>query len=130
MGLKEFLRGYFIVPYSGGFSPYRTGVLVHIMFSTYTGCILSIILAGLLRWNPFIVSGLIFAAILMLWGLGARLGILSHYNPLITLAFFAAPGAIVVWKSHFLPFFKQLSLGIGVGFSAHILWSIILPKQK
>ncbi|MFA6318140.1 MAG: HEAT repeat domain-containing protein [Elusimicrobiota bacterium] len=93
-----FLMGnYFIAPGTEGFSAYRTGIFVHILFSISV-CMGALILATeVLFRSPAFGASAGGVAVFLLWGAGVWLGVLSHYNPLITLA--AIVGTVLLSKT-------------------------------
>ncbi len=82
---RQYLEAWFAVPSSKGFSAYRTGWLVHLAFSVllaeWTWVGLGAIGATAF---PLRIAGSLFV-VFAAWGGGALLGIVSHYNPLVTL---------------------------------------------
>ncbi len=106
--MSEFLRAYFSVPSKEGFSAYRAGEFVHILFSALVG---TVVLRFLIP-NIFPHMGLFYAyliaflSIVSVWGIGVLIGVYSHYNGFITLAVIAAwVGLIIVIKWPVLVFF-------------------------
>jgi hypothetical protein len=79
------LRAYFSVPSAGGFSPYRTGQPTHVLFSCVIGQVTWLGLAQIIAPSWGVVIGGVFVAVLVVWGIGVRLGILSHYHLWLTL---------------------------------------------
>lgn len=83
--LIAFLRNYYVVPRTDGFSAYRTGFAVHYGFSlavTFFVMALAAHVGISILWT-FITA---FSLILLLWGVGVYVGVMSHYGPVPLLA--------------------------------------------
>ena len=118
--LSEILQGYFRVPPTTGFSPYRTGATVHGLLSAGVAMLVA---GGLVRLGvpliPSLVAG--FVAVLAGWGVGAALGILSHYG--VVWVWLVAL-ALVVGGAFALPLQAYLSLIYGM--STHVVTHTLL----
>lgn len=114
------LRRYFSVPSTGGFSPYRTGQLLHLVFSGLVGG-LGFWTAGLLgapEWASALTAlGTVFGS----WGIGWFLGVQSHYvfMPAPVLAFAALTLAIALGG-------RPVALPAVVGLAAHLMCRLLL----
>jgi HEAT repeat protein len=83
--LRWLLEYYFVVPATGGFSAYRTGWMMHLMFSVLVCAAGGLIARRVFDASLPVVAAAAFAPVFLLWGAGVWAGVLSHYNPLITL---------------------------------------------
>ena len=110
---RELLAAYFTVPSSQGFSAYRTGWFVHCAFSVLLAEVACVAL-GLIGVSslPLRAAGALLA-VLLAWGAGAFLGILSHYNPLLMLLAIAGVVASFRLFGDFAP------VGFVIGVAAH-----------
>ena len=111
----ELLATYFQIPSSEGFSAYRTGWIAHFGFSAIVAVIIYTIASGALGLElvPSAVAAL--AGVILLWGVGALVGIYSHYNPLIMIGVI---GAIIVL---FVKGSKSIVVGIPIALVGHLL---------
>jgi len=83
--IGKFFTEYFHVPHPGGFSPYRSGESIHLMFSAITA------VTAIWICSFFIIPTLLHKAaialitVFVLWGIGVLLGVESHYSAFITV---------------------------------------------
>ncbi|MBI5209838.1 MAG: HEAT repeat domain-containing protein [Elusimicrobia bacterium] len=107
------MENYFVVPGTEGFSAYRTGAAVHWMFSVLVCMAVVVVAARLGVVAAPVVTVAAAAAVFLLWGAGVWVGVMSHYNPLITLAALAS----LVVLAKVLP--KQMAVAGVAGVLAH-----------
>ncbi|MBI5883589.1 MAG: HEAT repeat domain-containing protein [Elusimicrobia bacterium] len=80
------MENYFVAPTTEGFSAYRTGFFVHILFSIAVCLAMLHLVTQFLFRSPAAGAAAGGLTVFFLWGVGVWVGVLSHYNPLITLA--------------------------------------------
>jgi HEAT repeat protein len=118
--VRWLFEDYFAVPGTGGFSAYRTGWIVHVLFSVLVAA------AGVLIARRFagvtlpILAASAFAPVFLSWGVGVRAGVMSHYYPLITLggAGVTVVAAILIGKE-----FPILAVA---GVAGHVVASVLI----
>ncbi len=112
----ETVSGYFQVPSSEGFSAYRTGWVAHLAFSTLVAAGAYAICSSL-GLAPLRSALTALGMVLLLWWVGVRVGIASHYTPLLMLA------AIAVLLTSLLAarIAPPLLFGLPIAFAAHAL---------
>jgi hypothetical protein len=108
------LKSYFAVPSAAGFSPYRTGQTIQLLFSGIIGQVTWLALERTLDPHWGIIVGGVFAGVLALWGIGVRIGIHSHYNPLLALFVF------IVFMVGVLKFPAVALPGLAAGLLSHV----------
>lgn len=116
------LRLYFAVPSTEGFSPYRTGVGLHVALSIVEGgaayAAVTMLLGGA-WWAGFAAA---LFAVVALWGVGWKLGVASHYVGLMLI-----PGLALVGITLALPYLGKPGLvAAAAGLVAHVVASIVL----
>lgn len=118
--LRWLLEGYFAAPGTGGFSAYRTGWVVHVLFSVLAAA------AGVLVVRRFggsalpVLAAAACAPVFVLWGVGVRAGVASHYNPLITL------GAVAVTVVAGFLIGKEFPLLAAAGVAGHLAVAVLV----
>jgi len=115
VAVLEVLAAYFQIPSSEGFSAYRTGWIAHFGFSAIVAATIFAVASraiglGLL---PSAVAAL--AGVILLWGVGVLVGVLSHYNPLILIA------VVIVIIVLFVKGSQSIALGIPIAIAGHAL---------
>ena len=117
---RQYLAAYFTVPSRKGFSAYRSGWIVHFVFSVLLAELTWLGLGRIgANYLPLRAAGT-FLTVLASWGAGALLGILSHYNPLLTLL--AMAGALASFR-----FFGDFApVGFVIGTVAHCASLLLL----
>jgi HEAT repeat protein len=118
--VRWLMEDYFVVPDTGGFSAYRTGWLVHVIFSVLVGAAGVLIARHFLGISLPVLAVAAFAPVFLSWGIGIRAGVLSHYNLLITLgaAAVAVGAAVLIGKD-----FTVLAVA---GVAAHGVASVLI----
>jgi hypothetical protein len=115
---RELLTAYFSVPGRKGFSAYRTGWFVHLIFSVLVAEVACVVLGRMgMSSLPLRAAGALLA-VLVAWGAGTFLGILSHHSPLVVLL---AIGGLV---ASFRLLGDVAPVGLVLGFAAH--WAALL----
>ena len=111
----EVLAAYFQIPSREGFSAYRTGWLAHFGFSAIVAAsIYAVFLRAIgLGPGPSAVAALV--GVILLWGVGVLVGILSHYNPLILIAVIAVVIVLFIKGS------QAIVVGIPIACVGHML---------
>jgi hypothetical protein len=117
--ILDLLLQYFFVPTREGFSAYRTGWLVHFVYSIVLA---TAITAGVVALGFTILHGLSVATlgVSLLWGTGIIVGVYSHYSPLILLAALAVIGGLIFYH----PAAPYLALSFLVALAVHV---VIVP---
>jgi hypothetical protein len=113
-------RHYFHVPPAGGFSPYRTGQVTHLLLSACESGVASWLMGrvpGMPVWAAVVAAAI---APVALWGPGWKIGVASHYNILLTLAALAGAVALVFTAP------QPGGLGILVGSIAHPIAAAVI----
>lgn len=115
----DLLGIYFGVPSREGFSAYRTGWLVHFVFSALLAAGIT---AAAVAMGLTLVAGLVAAVlgVVLLWGVGAFVGIVSHYSPLILLGALAVGGGSLFFPAAA----AYVVLGVPVAVAVHL---VIVP---
>jgi HEAT repeat protein len=111
----ELLATYFHIPSSEGFSAYRTGWIAHFGFSAIVAAIIFTVASGALGLQPLSSAAAALAGVILLWGVGALVGVYSHYNPLIMI------GVIGVIIALFVKGSTAIALGIPIALAGHFL---------
>jgi HEAT repeat protein len=122
----EWLAIYFRVPSREGFSAYRTGWIAHMVFSAIVAVAIQTMASRMLGLAPGPAIGLALAGVLLLWGVGVLVGILSHYNPLIMIA-----AIVVMFAGPLLS--PSMVLGLLIAALGHVLmipFSLVLRRAK
>ena len=84
------IKNYFFSPSTEGFSAYRTGQNIHLLFSVIVSTSICLIVNSFITLNISTVCILSFLIVLLFWGVGVIVGVHSHYNLLITIIIFIA----------------------------------------
>jgi HEAT repeat protein len=115
VAVLEVLAAYFQIPSSEGFSAYRTGWIAHFGFSAIVAATIFAVASGAvgLELLPSAVAAL--AGVILLWGVGVLVGVLSHYNPLILIA------VVIVIIVLFVKGSQSIALGIPIAVAGHAL---------
>jgi hypothetical protein len=118
VAVLEVLAAYFQIPSSEGFSAYRTGWIAHFGFSAIVAATIFAVASGAagLGLLPSAVAAL--AGVILLWGVGVLVGVLSHYNPLILIA------VIIVIIVLFVKGSQSIALGIPIAVAGHALMQL------
>lgn len=113
VSILALIAAYFCVPSSEGFSAYRTGWIAHVAFS-------ALVAAGIttasrtLGLPGGLTVALALAGVVLLWGVGVLVGVLSHYNPLIMIG-----GIVVVFAG--LALSASMAVGLVIAVVGHAL---------
>jgi hypothetical protein len=123
--LLSFLKKYFTVPSSKGFSPYRTGHNIHLLFSALVaGSVVTSIDVLFHIQLSMLIKALISAlSVFLFWGVGRMIGINSHYNGFLTIIIIIAV-PVSIW------IFPAILGGMIYGALSHLAIKVILPKTE
>ncbi len=118
--LKRYIKLCLSAPGAGGFSAYRTGGAVHLLFTLLIGgavywCVATVLMPP--GWLAFV---LVAATIIPTWGVGVLIGMMSHYNGLITLIVAGA------WLFLFSKGGGDYVVGVLAGAVVHGVWFGVL----
>ncbi len=124
-GPRRYLAAYFTVPSREGFSAYRSGWIVHFIFSVLLGQAACLGLTRLGASSLPLQALAALLAVVSFWGVGVFLGVVSHYNPLLLLLAVAG----VILSLRFAS--KPAALGVPLGAGAHALaWLSLSLLQR
>lgn len=111
---------YFAVPDTRGLAPYRTGQIVHVIFSLWVGAAVWLLAGAHFGAQNGVAAASALLAILLGWGIGTALGVASHGSRMRILAAFGALLALLVTYP------PEQSEGIGVAVASHGLLTLLL----
>jgi hypothetical protein len=118
------LGAYFRIPSSEGFSAYRTGWLAHFGFSAIVAATIFAVALRTIGLGPGHSGVAALVGVILLWGVGVLVGILSHYNPLILIAVIAVIIVLFIKGS------QAIAVGLPIACAGHFLMRLFAFTLK